>query len=371
MPFPGPSAPTVPLLPANPRVAVVGAGAIGGFLGGMMAKDGVDVTLVDQWPEHVEAIRSGGLRLSDTIAQYRAEPVAIHLHELQSVPAPFDVILLSVKAYDTDWAARLAAGYLAPDGVIVVGQNGITDDRVAAIVGAHRTVGCVITIAVALFEPGVVSRTDAYEIGLKVGELAGPAVDRTNQLAELLGSGARCVVTDDLAGQRWSKLALNCMINAVAGITGYGAGEIRSLPELLPLVTQLACEVIEVGRASGVEVAPIMGIPAQAFVDATATGDFGPVGMQMRSASRSTSTHPASMLQDVRKGRRTEIEELNGFVAAQAERLGLSAPLCAALADIVRKAGVGGLRPDRSNLDAVLSLRRETAVDGDRRAGHE
>ena len=78
------------------------------------------------------------------------------------------------------------------------------------------------------------------------------------------------------------------------------------------------------------------------------------------------------MLQDVRKGRRTEIEELNGFVAAQAERLGLTAPLCTALTGVVRKAGVGGLRPDKSNLDALLSsLRREAAVDGNRRTGHE
>lgn len=358
-------------LPENPRIAVVGAGAIGGFLGGMMAKDGRDVTLVDQWPEHVEAIKAGGLHLSSMTAEYHATPGALHLHQLQSVRTPFDVILLAVKAYDTDWAATLAASYLARDGVIVVCQNGITDHRVAAVVGLERTVGCVVTIAVALFDPGVVSRTDQYEIGLKVGEFSGPATARTSQLAALLESAAHCVTTDDLAADRWSKLALNCMINAVAGITGYGAGEIRALPELLPLITHLAGETVTVGQSLGVDVSPIMGIPAQAFVDAMATGDYQAIGDQLRTASRSTSTHPASMLQDVRKGRRTEIEELNGFVAVRAAELGLAAPLCQALTDVVRWAGVGGLVPDKGNLDGLESLRREAAVDGNHGARHE
>lgn len=161
------------------------------------------------------------------------------------------------------------------------------------------------------------------------------------------------------------------MVNVVAGITGYGAGEICALPELLPLITHLAGEAIAVGQSLGVDFSPIMGIPAQAFVDAMASGDYEPIGDQLRTASRSTSTHPASMLQDVRKGRRTEIEELNGFVAGRAAELGLAAPLCQALADVVRRAGVGGLVPSKANLVGLESLCREASVDGNHGSRHE
>lgn len=109
----------------------------------------------------------------------------------------------------------------------------------------------------------------------------------------------------------------------------------------------------------GVAAAPIMGISAQDFVDAANGGDLDDLGARLRAASlQHLDASCVEVLQDVRKGHRTEIEELNGYVAAKAAELGLDAPACQALADIVRKAGVGGLVPDKGNLEALASIAR-------------
>ena len=95
------------------RIGIVGAGAIGCVVGGLLAKAGEDVTLIDQWPEHVDAIRRRGLRLGGTCGDHTVSITALHLHEAQSIGEPFDVVFVAVKSYDTEWATRLAVAYPA------------------------------------------------------------------------------------------------------------------------------------------------------------------------------------------------------------------------------------------------------------------
>ena len=183
------------------RIAVLGAGAIGSVVGGMLTKAGHDVTLVDQWPEHVQAMKTIGLRLSGTCGEHVVPVRALHLHELQSVDATFDAVFLAVKSYDTDWAAQLAAQYLEPrDGVVVDFQNGINDERVAAIVGRERTLGCVIAISAGIYEAGHAIRTDTGVVGFYVGELDGRDTPRAQELARVLGAVAPTKVTTNSPG---------------------------------------------------------------------------------------------------------------------------------------------------------------------------
>jgi 2-dehydropantoate 2-reductase len=108
------------------RIGVIGAGAIGCVVGGLLTKAGHDVTLVDQWPEHIETMKRHGLRLSGTCGEHTIPVKALHIHELQGVATPFEAIFVSVKSYDTEWAAQMALAYLKqPDGVVVDFQNGV------------------------------------------------------------------------------------------------------------------------------------------------------------------------------------------------------------------------------------------------------
>src|ERR671923_1932613 len=157
--------------PTGMRIGIFGAGAIGSVVGGLLTKAGHDVTLVDQWPEHVEAMRKHGLRLSGTCGEHLVRVTACHLHEAQAIEAPFDAAFVAVKSYDTEGATALAVRHLKrPDGVVVGFQNGLNDERVAAIAGRERTLGCVITIGAGLYEPGHAMRTDSGSVGFKIGE---------------------------------------------------------------------------------------------------------------------------------------------------------------------------------------------------------
>jgi 2-dehydropantoate 2-reductase len=339
------------------RIAIIGAGAIGSVVGGMLTKAGRDVTLVDQWPEHVEAMRGRGLRLSGTCGEHVIPVKALHVHELQSVTTPFDAVFVAVKSYDTEWATALALPYLArPGGVVVDFQNGINDERVAAVAGRERTLGCVITIGAGLYEAGHAMRTDTQSIGFKIGELDGRDSERARRLAEVMNDVAAARVTANLFGERWSKLTVNCMANPLAGLSGLGSAEIRREPVPSRIAVQVAAEAITVGRKCGHEVEPIYGIDPQRFVDAAAGRDAERLLADMAAGAGSLAGGRPSMLQDVMRGRRTEVDYLNGYVVEQGRRVGVKTPFNEAVVRLVHEHGVGTLKPHPRNLEPLARM---------------
>lgn len=337
------------------RIAIVGAGAIGCVVGGLLTKAGRDVTLIEQWPEHVETMKRTGLRLSGTCGEHVIAVKAFHVHEAQSLAEPFDAVFIAVKSYDTEWATALGIRHLRPEGVVVDFQNGLNDDRVAAIAGRGRTLGCVITIGAGLYEPGHAMRTDTTKIGFRIGELDGSDSQRARGLAGLLNDVAPARVTTNLGGERWSKLTVNCMANPLAGLSGLGSAEIRSEPEPAQVALHIAAEVIQVGRARGYEVEPIYGIEAQRFVDAAAGHGRGELLADMAAGATFLTGGRPSLLQDVMRGRRTEIDYLNGAVVEQGRTVGVKTPFNEAVVRRFRELGVG-FTPDPKHLESLVRM---------------
>jgi 2-dehydropantoate 2-reductase len=337
------------------RIGILGAGAIGSVVGGCLTKAGRDVTLIDQWPEHVEAMKAKGLRLSGTIGDFVVPVKALHIHELQSVREPFDAIFIAVKSYDTEWATAMPLSYLKPDGVVVDFQNGINDERVAAIAGKHRTLGCVITISAGMYEAGHAMRTDTGQIGFKIGEHDGQETARAKELAEIMSAVAETKVTTNLFGERWSKLAINCMANPLAGLTGFGTLQVRTDPHIAAVGVHLGAEAILVGRAVGHEVEPIYGIAVQRYVDAYKGKGLQPLLDEIAEKARQRGGGEPSLLQDVKKKRRTEIDYLNGYVCDQGKQRGVKTPFNDAVVATIRGLGVG-FTPDRKHLDPVVAM---------------
>src|SRR5215469_14662443 len=177
------------------RIAFVGAGAVGGYVGGHLARNGHDVTLIDPWPEHIEAIRRNGLEIHGMTPEERCtvrEAKTMHLTEVQSLSKqrPIDIAFISVKSYDTEWATMLIRPYLAPDAYVVSLQNCINEERIAGIVGWGRTVGAIAArLAVDLYEPGRIRRTvakggETHTI-FRVGEVHGRMTRRVEELGAL------------------------------------------------------------------------------------------------------------------------------------------------------------------------------------------
>jgi 2-dehydropantoate 2-reductase len=339
------------------RIGIIGAGAIGSVVGGLLTKAGHDVTLVDQWPEHVEKMRGQGLRLSGTCGDHLIPVQALHIHEMQRIAEPFEAAFVAVKSYDTEWATALAMQYLRkPDGVVVDFQNGINDHRVAAVAGKERTLGCVITIGAGMYEPGHAMRTDQGSIGFKIGELDGADSPRARKLAEIMSAVAPTKVTTNLFGERWSKLTVNCMANPLAGLSGWGSAEVRTEPVPSRIGIHVAAEAIRVGGASGYEVEPIYGIAAQRFVDAAEGRGYAEVAADMAASAKHLTGGRPSLLQDVMRGRRTEIEYLNGYVCAEGRRLGVPTPVNDAVVKTVLSYKVGALKPDPQNLAPITAV---------------
>ncbi len=342
------------------RIGILGAGAIGSIEGGLLTKAGHDVTLIDQWPEHVEAMKRVGLRLSGSCGEHVIAVKALHLHEAQSVDEPFSAVFLAVKSYDTEWATHFALGLLGrarggSHGIVVDFQNGINDERVAAIAGRERTLGCVITISAGMYEPGHAMRTDTGQIGFKIGEHDGRDTERARELAAIMSAVAETKVTTNLFGERWSKLAINCMANPLSGLTGLGTLAVRTEPKIAAVGVHLGAEAIMVGRAVGYEVEPIYGIPTQRYVDAYRGAGLAALLDEIAAIARQRGGGEPSLLQDVRKKRRTEIDYLNGYVCEQGKKHGVPTPFNDAVVATIRALGVG-FAPDPKHLDPVIAM---------------
>ena len=343
----------------KPRIVFIGAGAMGAYIGGRVAQAGHDVTLVDGWREHVEAIRRDGIRLRDTEGESSVRVPALHFDDIAELArAPVDIAFIAVKSYDTEEASRRVRPYLAPDGFLVSLQNGINDATLAGIVGAERTLGCIAsTIGVALNRPGHVERTyrpggDAYTV-FRVGEVEGRITPRAELVARLLACVDSAEVTADLPGERWAKLAANSMHNGLAAVTGLGHKDLYSLDRTRRVAIRLGAEAVRVGRSAGLQLHAVRGIPAG---DLEAAGYGDDVAMRRVEhciegwMPRLTDEGRPSTAQDVAKARRTEIDYINGAVCAKAAELGIPVPTQRALVEIVKRVERGELAPSVANV---------------------
>ncbi len=333
------------------RIAVVGAGAVGGYVGAGLAAHGYDVTLIDPWPAHVEAIQAGGMRLSGmTAEETRTVRVnALHLTDVQRLAreAPIDVAFVSVKSYDTEWATMLIAPYLSASGFVVSMQNCVNEERVAGIVGWGRTVGCVVSggFALDLYEPAHIRRTMARRPdmpSLYVGEPHGQITPRIAALARMLNAADTAHATDNLWGERWTKLCVNGMRNGVSAATGLGGNERDGHDAIRRVCIRLGAEAVRVGQALGFRLGKVGALDPEQLACA---GEGDPAALAeierlmlagTRGEARSDLQRP-SMAQDMVKGRRTEIEFMNGYIAAKGAETGVPAPTHARLTEVVKQ----------------------------------
>ncbi len=306
------------------RVAVVGAGAVGSYFGGMLARSGVPVTLIAR-AAHVDAIRANKLFIDAMSFQER---VAVNASTEISAARDADVVLFCVKMTDTEEVARSLAPYLAPNAVVVSLQNGVDNvPRIRAASGIDA-LAAVVYIAAAMPEPGRVKHSGAGS--LAVGELsdrepadrkladgnssakssAPPSEGRAECVAALFtAAGVPCRVSPDIEADMWSKFVMNCAGNAVTGITQISYTSLAHsaiTPDIFRLVI---AETVAVARAAGVKLPEV---------------DFVGEGLKFLQGVGSGAT--SSTAQDLARGKRTEIDSLNGYVARRGKELGIATP---------------------------------------------
>lgn len=337
------------------RIAVFGAGGIGGVVGGMLSKDEHDVTFIDTWYEHINEIQNNGLEVTNQDQVHNCKPNAIHLNQLQEVKEKFDIGIIAVKSYDTEWVTHALKNYVKEDGYFVDFQNGINDLKVGEIVGNEKTLGCVILISAMATEPGKAWRTDSRpDVAYKIGELTGGVTERLKEFVDIMQAVGVSEYTEELINERWSKLMINCMVNPLAGLTGWGTAEVRSNPLTQDIAIQVAAEVVKVANSEGYPMGKIVGLEPKDFIEAAdSKKNVEDIKNQMLEQARQAgSASRPSFGQDVLKRRRTEIDYLTGFVSQVGKKNNIPTPFCDKVTEVVNSLGVGFETSDK-HLDDI------------------
>ena len=349
------------MLNNSKKIAVVGVGAVGSYLGAFLSREGYDVTLIDMWGIHVDTMKSEGLKVTGCQGDFTIAVNAVHLTDAINIPDKFDIILLAVKSYDTEWAAHFAKRLLSNQGVIVSNQNCMNDSLIGEIVGYSHVVGCVMSsITVGLWEPGEVNRggRPGLESGhdvFRVGELNGKITPRIEELASFFSCIDGSRVTTNLWGERWSKLTTNASTNPITAMTGLGAASVAEYSEARYIQIQISKESCQIALAQNYEVEPIKGVSAAEWASATDGSDLEKLDEKFL-PDNDRGEWKSSMSQDVDKGRRSEISFMNGYIAEQGLTVNVPTPFNTAITEIVREIDEGIRTPDPSNINEVIKI---------------
>ncbi|MGH7983120.1 MAG: ketopantoate reductase family protein [Candidatus Udaeobacter sp.] len=303
-----------------PRIAVVGAGAVGGYFGGMFARAGAPVVFIGR-KHFADAVNANGLVLDKSAGEERIPAKATT--EIRAVQ-DCSLILFCVKANDTSATAKQMAPFVRPDATVVCLQNGVDNaDQVRAVVNV-AAVPAVVYVAVSVPESGCVKHLARGDL------IIGPPSERATELADLfVRAGIPCRISDNIEGELWLKLLCNCALNAISALGHARYGQIAQNADAKQLMEQIVDEVLAVAHAARIV---LRGVDDRASGMAAAME----IATQMAGALSSTA-------QDLSRGRPTEIDALNGYISRRGAELGVPVPVNHALFTLVKLAEQAGI----------------------------
>lgn len=298
-----------------PKIAVVGAGAVGGYFGGLLARAGAPVVMIGR-PAFVEAVKKNGLFL-DTL-QFQ-ESVRVEASTELDAARGADLVLFCVKTTDNAMTARALAPLLAPGALVLSFQNGVDNVEQIRAVAAIEALPTVVYVAASVPEPGRVKHVGRGDL------VFGPTNEKTERATALFTRvGVPCRISENIEGELWTKLVWNCALNAVSALGRAKYGQIAASADARKVVETVVDEVLAVAHAANVH-------PPGLEDPKTAIAGAFKIATQMAEAFSSTA-------QDMNRGKRTEIDSLNGFVSRRGAELGVATPVNHALYALVKLA---------------------------------
>lgn len=329
------------------RFLIEGIGGIGGVMAARLIQAGYSPTLVTNNRDITDAINTSGLQVT-----VDGDTVAVPASAVTSpgdTRGPFDVALLIMKADGVVAAAEVTFPLLAPNGFVVTFQNGVVEDDVAAAIGADRIVSGIVGWGGTMHAPGVYEQTSKGSI--HIGEIDNPPTQRLVPLATALEAVAPVVVSDNIRGALWSKLAINATINTLGALTGQTLGELLAGREARTLLLAAYREVVDTATALEIRLERIAADPYLLYLPEGA----GPAtrfrkDLLVRLVGRKYRNVKSSSLQSLERGRRTEVDYLNGYVVEQARLVNVPVPVNDALVHMVHEIETGKRPIDPVNL---------------------
>ena len=334
------------------RIAVVGTGAVGASVGADLARAGLNVTPIDQWPAHVDAMNANGITVH-LPTETQVTPVqAYHLCQVAEMREPFDIVFTSVKTYDTRWVAELMKPLMKPDSVFVGLQNGMTIDQSMELLGSDRTVGCAMGIAANMHDPGVVVRqVSPANTWFSVGTVSGESTERLDQLAAVLAHTAHVEVTDDIRSAKWMKLIANIPEMLPSALLGVPLLEASRMPGVRAVMDAMSREAYALAIELGITMLPSLGIAAE---DVPNSDQYSLDLLDRVLSHFSLPDTRVAVLQDWEKGRRAELDAFSGYIVAKSAERGGHAPVNEAVLRLAEQLERGELTPSPENAELLL-----------------
>ena len=329
------------------RVAIYGAGSLGTILGAYISKAGLKIELINRNKAHVEALKAKGATIVGTV-QF-CQPVVAYTPDEMS--GQYDIIFLMTKQQHNHEVVNMLKEYLTTDGVLVTFQNGLPEVQIASILGEERVLGCTVAWGATLQSPGVCELTSAPDaLSFSLGAISNQRNKHFDKVKELLEKMGTVDVEDNFIGTRWSKVLINAAFSGMSAVLGCTFGEAAQSRASRRIVQALIKECIDVCHAGNIRIEPVQGKDIVKLLNYTNSLKRAFSFFIIPIAIRKHAKLKASMLQDLEKGKLTEVDAINGAVSEYGRRVGCPTPMNDRVVEIIHKIERGELTPSFENL---------------------
>lgn len=332
------------------RLAIMGAGSLGTILGAYIQRGGVDIDLIDVNVEHVNALNEKGATVIGT-DNFNVPVKAITPDQMEGI---YDVVFLQIKQTYNDVALKQLLPHLGPESVVCTLQNGVPETAVAEVVGEDRTIGGTVSWGATWIKPGVSELTSALDkVSFEIGEIDGKVTDRLLKVKEILEIMCPTFIEENLMGVRWTKLLINSTFSGMSTVLGCTYGDILDNKDALMCAKYIANENINVGIAAGIEMEPMQGLDLGKLLKFTTIEERDANDHSYEAFFGPHRKLKASMLQDLEKGRKCEIDAINGVVCDWGRKYGIATPVNDQVVEIVHGIEDGKYEYKFSNLEMM------------------
>lgn len=329
------------------KTAIYGAGSLGTILGAYINKAGEPIELINRNKAHVEALQTNGAQVVGTV-QFNQSVKAYTPAEMSG---KYDIIFLMTKQQNNKEVVTTLKEYLAEDGVLVTFQNGLPEMQIADILGEERVLGCTVAWGATMLSPGVCELTSAPDaLSFSLGSISEKRSRHFAKVKEMLEMMGTVDVEDNFIGTRWSKLLINASFSGMSAVLGCTFCEAAAPKESRRVVQALIKECIDVCATGGITIEPVQGKDIVKLLDYKGAVKRAISFFIIPIAIRKHAKLKASMLQDIEKGKLTEVDAINGAVSDYGRKVGCPTPMNDRVVEIIHNIEQGKMKPGFENL---------------------
>ncbi|MDT8903162.1 ketopantoate reductase family protein [Anaeroselena agilis] len=318
------------------RTAILGAGALGIIIGALMTRNGKQVDLIDSFKANVDALNADGATVTGNLSLHQA----VRALTPEQMTGTYDLVLVLTKQTANETALPKLLPFLHKDSIVCTLQNGVPEESVATYVGKERTIGGAVGFGATWLRPGVSELTSTMEAvekyAFEIGEIDGVLRPRLEKVRDVLGAAGGTTILTNLMGIRYTKLLMNATFSGMSAALNGTFSEVLANPTAMVCVAHIADEVIKVCRGLGYKMVEMQGVDF-GFLELGSKADI-PSKMEFYKKVWGRHNNKASMLQDLEKGQKTEIDYINGVVCRGGSKCGIPTPFNDKVVELVKEA---------------------------------